>query len=76
MAVNKNHPDYPAYAKKHKGLWDVYLKREEEELAKYPDHHGQDHPAYIILRPLHKQFCAEVKALQREYSHLFTEEDV
>lgn len=75
MAVNKNHPDYPIYSKKHKYLWDAYLKHEEKELAKYPDYYGQDHPAYAVLRPLHKQFCTQVKALQKEYSYLFIEDN-
>ena len=75
MAINKNHPDYPAYSKKHKFLWDMYLKREEEELSKYPDYHGQDHPAYAVLRPLHRKLSEDIKSLQKEYAYLFGKED-
>ena len=74
MAVNKDHPDYPVYSRKHKDLWDAYLKLEEEELEKYPEYHGLDHPACVTFRPFYRKFSEDIKALQKEYAYLFTEE--
>ncbi len=74
MAVDKTHPDYPVYSAKHKALWDTYIKLEEEEEAKYPDWNGKDHPANTVLRPARRRLSEDVKALQKEYDYLFTEE--
>ena len=72
--LNKAHPDCAEYTRKFYAIWDAYEKREEEEKAKYPDYHGQDHPAYVVLRPIHRKCCEATKALQEEYAYLFTEE--
>lgn len=75
MSVNKNHPDYPMYSAKHKALWDVYFKLDEAERAKYPDWKGKDHPANTVLRPAFRKLSEDIKALQKEYAYLFTEEE-
>lgn len=71
--LNKAHPDCAAYTEKFNALWDTYSKREEEELAKYPDYKGLDHPAYAVLRPLHRKLSEDIKDLQKEYDYLFTD---
>lgn len=73
--LNRSHPDYAEYTKKFNALWDAYAKREEEELAKYPPQRGQDHPAYVVLRPIHRKLCEDIKSLQREYEYLFVEDE-
>ena len=75
MPVNKNHPDYPVYSQKHKALWDAYMELWNTEDAKYPNWNGQDSPAHETLRDAHRKLSTEIKALQRKYAHLFTEED-
>lgn len=75
MAVNKNHPDYPIYSEKFKALWDAYMDLRDREYAKYPEWHGWDHPADDVVRPAHRKLSADIKALQKEYAHLFTKED-
>lgn len=74
MKVNINHPDYPTYSAKHKELWDAYMKLWDDEDAKYPDWQGKDHPAYGVLRPAHRKLSEDIKALQKKYAYLFTEE--
>lgn len=74
MAVNKDHPDYPTYAAKHKSLWDAYFELQEAEKSKYPDWDGLDHPADEVLRPAFRKLSEDIKALQKEYAYLFTEE--
>ncbi len=74
MAVNKEHPDYPAYSQKHKALWEAYLELTEREKAKYPDWIGRDHPADKVLRPALRKLSEDIKVLQEEYAYLFTEE--
>lgn len=71
--LNKNHPDCAEYTERFNALWDAYFALEEKEKAKYPDWQGKDHPAYTILRPIHKECCEKTKALQEEYAYLFTE---
>lgn len=73
--VNREHPDYPVYISKCKSLFAAYQKQFDEEIAKYPDQHGRDHPAYAVIRPLDRKKNAELRELQKEYSYLFTEED-
>lgn len=74
MAVNKKHPDYLIYSAKHKALWDAYMKLWDQEDKKYPDWQGQDSPEHEVLRPAHRKLSEDIKALQREYAYLFTEE--
>lgn len=73
MALNKNHPDCLEYTRKFKAIWDAYYELEDTETAKYPDWRGQDHPANNILIPAYRKCCQDTKALQEEYSYLFTE---
>lgn len=73
--INKDHPDCAEYTKKFHAIWDAYFLLEETERAKYPDWHGQDHPADEVLRPAHRKCCEDTKELQREYAHLFTEDE-
>lgn len=73
-SLNKDHPDCAAYTEKFRAIWDAYYKFEREELATHPTQHGQDHPAYVVLRPAYQKCCEATKALQQEYSYLFTEE--
>lgn len=73
--LNKDHPDCAEYPAKFRALWDAYMKLEETEKAKYPDWRSQDHPANEILCPVYRKMCADIKALQKEYAHLFTEEE-
>lgn len=72
--VDRDHPDYPVYISKCKVLFAIYQKQIDEEMEKYPELHGLDHPAYVVTRKLDRERNAELRKLQKEYSHLFTEE--
>lgn len=72
--VNREHPDYPVYISKCKALFAAYQRQIEEEMEKYPEQHGRDHPAYIVTRQLDREKNVELRKLQKEYSYLFTEE--
>lgn len=72
--LNKSHPDCAEYTKKYNELWDSYVKFKEEEEAKYPNWTGLDHPANSVIVPAFRKMCADIKELQKKYSHLFTEE--
>jgi len=71
--INKSHPKYPEYITKCNALWDRYKNLMDAEEAKYPypKWRGQDNPAGIVNRQLNRQFNAELKILQEEYSFLF-----
>ncbi len=71
MAVNQDHPDYPAYHAKYRALWEDYYKLEKKETEKYPDWRGLDHPANEVLCPAYREVCRKAKKLQEEYSYLF-----
>lgn len=73
--LNRDHPDCAKYTKKFNALWDAYMEREKAEKAKYPDWRGRDQPADAVLRPLHRKLSDDIKALQQEYSYLFTDEE-
>lgn len=72
--LNKNHPDCAEYTKKFNKLWDAYMKLWDQEDKKYPNWQGQDSPAHEVLRPAHRKLSEDIRALQREYAYLFTEE--
>lgn len=74
MVLNKKHPDCTEYKAKFDAIWDEYALREKEECAKYPDWHGQDHPADAVLYPLRRKRNMQINALKKEYSYLFTED--
>lgn len=74
MILNKSHPDCAKYTEKFNALWDAYIELEEKEEAKYPAWSGKDHPANTVLRPARRKLSEDIKALQKEYSYLFTEE--
>ena len=66
MRVNKDHPDYPAYAKKHNEIWERKCgKIKHLELT----NNGMDGEDDRIRREL----IEEIKKLQKEYSFLFVE---
>ena len=69
--INTEHPDCAKYTAEFHAIWDPYFALEDEEKAKYPEWNGQDHPAYVVLRPAHKKCCEETKALRKKYAHLF-----
>ena len=73
--MDRDHPDYPVYISKCKALFASYQKRIDEEMEKYPDQHGLDHPAYVVTRQLDREKNAELRKLQKEYAYLFTEEE-
>lgn len=73
--INADHPNCVEYTARLRALWDAYFKREEVEKAKYPDWRGLDHPADVVLRPIFRTCCEDVKLLQQEYAYLFTEEE-
>ena len=75
MAINENHPDYPAYSAKFKELWDAYMKLWDEEDAKYPNWQGRVHPAHEVLHSAHRKLSEDIKALQKEYAYLFFDDD-
>ena len=50
------------------------MKLWDQEDKKYPDWQGQDSPEHEVLRPAHRKLSEDIKALQREYAYLFTEE--
>ena len=74
MKLNKSHPDCAEYTEKFNALWDAYIELEEKEEAKYPTWSGKDHPANAVLRPARRKLSEDIKALQKEYAYLFTEE--
>ena len=72
MAINKEHPDYSEYIEKCKAMNKTYIDEEDALRAQYPDWRGKDHPATDKLLDITKRHNAALKALQREYAHLFT----
>lgn len=65
--INKEHPDYPKYIEKCKAL----AKRIDAELSEIePMPSGRNERSVILIR---KKEAQELKKLQEEYSHLFTE---
>ncbi len=72
--VDTSHPDCAEYTRKFHEIWNYYFETEAKEKAKYPDWEGKDHPAYEVLRPLHRECCEKTKRLQEQYAYLFIEE--
>ena len=72
--LKQDHPDCAEYTRKFSEIWDKYFSIEDTERAKYPDWRGKDHPADEVLRPAFRKLSEDIKALQQEYSYLFTEE--
>lgn len=72
--ANENHPDYPEYIEKCKKLSEIYFKQEDELAARYSGWRGLDSPAGTEIKQIHKEHNAKLKALQKEYAHIFTEE--
>ena len=77
--VNKSHPDFEKYWSKCEDLWEKYRPQidtvETEGRKKYPDWKGRDCPWGDRHRELERKMYAELKALQEEYSYLFTKND-
>ncbi len=71
--ANRNHPKFNEYREKCEKLRDDFRDQEDAILARYPEWHGLDNPADDEINPLRKKFHADLKALQKEYSFLFTE---
>ena len=74
MAINKEHPQYAEYIQKCESLFDAYEEVFRKERAKYPEWRGQDHPSGTVIRPLARERNQKLKALQREYHFLFTDD--
>lgn len=77
--VDKDHPDYPVYIEKCWALQKKYqpmIVAEEERLkAERPDWMNcMDGLESVQKTQLYRQMHAELKALQKEYSYLFTED--
>ena len=66
MALNKNHPDCPAYTRE----WEELCRQMDEEIEKLP-------PPMLGARDgdgigtIHKKYAKMIKELQRKYRHLF-----
>ena len=78
-SANRQHPAYPEYIGKCYALRDHYwtlIKAEEERLkAERPNWMNcKDGLESVQKRQLYRQMSAELKAIQREYSYLFTED--
>ena len=69
--INKEHPKYAEYIAKCEELASCFDKIEEKLKAKYPDWHGQDHPADGEIAPYRRKFHADLLKLQVEYLFLF-----
>lgn len=63
MEPNRKHPDYPEFKKK----WQSICAEQKKETAKYLPSGGQDGP----LSEIHKKYFSKLKALQKEYHHLY-----
>lgn len=66
MAIDKEHPKYQEYIKKCMDL----AERQRAEADMVPYSGGQDGPLGDVFR----KYLNELKALQKEYAYLFTEE--
>ena len=66
-SINKEHPKYAEYIAKCEELASCFDKIEEKLKAKYPDWHGQDHPADGEIAPYRRKFHADLLKLQVEY---------
>lgn len=69
MALNKQHPDCKEYTRK----WDELWAQMDEELSKatrpqLPMRDGGD------MARIHKKYAKQLKALQVEYAHLFSDD--
>ncbi len=77
-SINKNHPDFEEYMEKCRDIQKRYIAEDEAVekagRAKYPDWSGKDSPWGMETRRVQRKYNAELKALQEEYSHLFTED--
>lgn len=67
LAIDKTHPLYPEYIRK----CDELVHRGQEEASKTPCSGGQDGPVANV----HRKYLHELRALQKEYIYLFTEDE-
>ena len=67
--IDENHPDYEEYKRK---FW-AFVKAEELEIEKLPKPkvYGWDGESNIV----HKKYVRLIKALQKEYAHLFIQDE-
>lgn len=72
--VDKTHQDYPEYIEKCRSMSEKYIALEQKAEDEYPEWRGKDHPASEKIHAIKRQFHAELKLLQQEYSHIFKEE--
>ena len=72
--VDKAHQDYPEYIKKCKAISEKHLLLEKDAEDECLGWRGLDHPASEKIRAIKKQYNVELKALQQEYAHIFTED--
>lgn len=67
LAIDKTHPLYPEYIRKCEEL----VQRGQKEVSKTPYSGGQDGP----VADVHRRYLHELRALQEEYTYLFTEDE-
>ena len=74
--INREHPKYTEYIAKCEELASHFDKIEEELKAQHPDWRGLDHPADEEIAPYRREFHANLRKLQAEYSFLFEDSNV
>lgn len=80
-SVNKRHPDYPAYIEKCRALQRKYQPMlDAEEERRKTECPNWLNCLDVLETPEKKRFCTqhnqELRALQKEYAHLFIEEEL
>lgn len=71
--IDKAHKDYPEYIEKCKAMSGKYIALEQAEEDRYPMWEGLDHPAGPGIQTIKRLYREELKALQKEYAHIFKE---
>lgn len=69
--ADRSHPDFPEYKRKFDELWEAQTIEVKRVVEQAGPPSGLDGPEVAV----HKKYAKKITDLQKEYSHIFIEED-